>query len=748
MSQPTFTVDTQLFRELGELLVGRDSIALAELVKNSYDADATLVRITGQRLDDSDAGAITVIDNGVGMTGRQFQNGYLTIAGRGKEEGDRRSPLFGRRYTGEKGIGRLATHKLAHRLEIQSIAAKAAGSRGRSRVRARIDWDAIERYETLAEISEDALQVERSTLDRSQETGTAVVLTAPRHRWTDRELRDFIGEMANFEPPHLLSSGLPDDLLADSAAMGRLPIRDAKSAEGFSLELDGDFSLAYDAWNEVALSTNWVVEVKSSARQVEITIVPTRRTTDSLPEATAAAFRFEPPAGGEQPKFTARILARENFRGRRRTGEFVSRVAGVRVYMEGFRVPPYGDDGNDWLELDRAYARRRPRLDLDIPGLPGPTGGREGLRGLPNNAYVGAVLLTHAGARRLKMLVNREGFVPSPELDAISETVRTAVNLLTRVRAGLGTAEGAPTDLRDAGGKAIPYLSAEVRLRDGVSDATQQARALRTAIGALGAGALEEDVGNLVATLEELDELAERAGTDRSLLRILASVGTQMAAFIHETEGLASSASSIAGALDRLADGNESNEAKLRRIADRIRELGDRIDAQARYLTDTTTVSKRERRRRMKVSERLDAAIDLVAGASERLEISIENEIPADVRTTPMLSAELSVLFSNLLTNAIKAAGKGGRIRWRGKRDDRGLHLRVENTGVAVDPTDGEGWFLPFASTSTTTLDPTLGQGMGLGLPITRSIVEDHRGRIRFAKPRKGFATALEVDLP
>ena len=40
-----FTVDTHLFRELGELLVGRDSTALIELVKNSYDADASLATI-------------------------------------------------------------------------------------------------------------------------------------------------------------------------------------------------------------------------------------------------------------------------------------------------------------------------------------------------------------------------------------------------------------------------------------------------------------------------------------------------------------------------------------------------------------------------------------------------------------------------------------------------------------------------------------------------------------------------------
>ena len=41
MTVAKFTVDTHLFRELGELLVGRDSTALIELIKNAYDADAT-----------------------------------------------------------------------------------------------------------------------------------------------------------------------------------------------------------------------------------------------------------------------------------------------------------------------------------------------------------------------------------------------------------------------------------------------------------------------------------------------------------------------------------------------------------------------------------------------------------------------------------------------------------------------------------------------------------------------------------
>ena len=50
-SPARFTVDTHLFRELGELLVGRDSTALIELIKNAYDADATAVTLYGEHLD-------------------------------------------------------------------------------------------------------------------------------------------------------------------------------------------------------------------------------------------------------------------------------------------------------------------------------------------------------------------------------------------------------------------------------------------------------------------------------------------------------------------------------------------------------------------------------------------------------------------------------------------------------------------------------------------------------------------------
>ncbi len=112
-----------------------------------------------------------------------------------------------------------------------------------------------------------------------------------------------------------------------------------------------------------------------------------------------------------------------------------------------------------------------------------------------------------------------------------------------------------------------------------------------------------------------------------------------------------------------------------------------------------------------------------------------------------MFPAEVTSIFTNLLTNAIKAAGDGGIIEARGSSVDGQTTIVLQNTGVAVDLASADRWFDPYQST-TATVDPSLGQGMGLGLTITRAILAEYRGEIAFTRPTDTFATALRVTLP
>lgn len=744
-----FSVDPRIFQQLGALLVKRDSIALTELIKNAYDADARVVRVAGHALDGLD-GSIVVEDDGVGMTTTQFSEGFLRVASRSKQTADRQSPRWGRRYTGEKGVGRLAAHKLAAVLDVRSVAMEDfATDRGTSEVTARIDWDRVEDYESLSELGDDALLVHAST-GAPQHAGTTIRLQRLRRAWSEADLRDFTIEADLFEPPAPLTEPLPRLLVPEPLLFDRPLVRDSRQPRDvFEVLLEGDFEVAEKLWQQAPESAWWVVEIDSTPQRVRVCIAPTPVARDAREEATVEIAEFIPEHPEYQPTFQARIFAREGAT-TRRTQEFASQTAGIRVYMEGFRIAPYGERGDDWLELDRDYARRVDYLNLQLPGLRGPAGlDREGLRTLPNNSYVGAVLLTHRGAPELQAPVNREGFLPGRQIEAVGRTVRNGIDLLTRVRAGLGLAgstqaQGKRALRHDA---SEPMLADEVRVRDGLLQATDAARGLRAAI-ASGEPELR-DADALGEALNDLAQAAEQTVEDRSLLRVLAAAGTQMAAFIHEIENVVAATASIDSALERLARDHLDVADDISDVRRTLTSVRRRIEWQAGYLTDVTTLESRRRRERLPIAERLERAWELVHPAAERLGVHLDNRVPKNVRTPPIYRAELATVLTNLLSNAVKAAGRGGRIVATG--GDSGDHrwLRFENTGTAVDLKSAERWFRPYQSTTLQRIDPLLGQGMGLGLPITRSMLHDYNGTIQFVVPNEpDMATAVEIRFP
>jgi signal transduction histidine kinase len=234
------------------------------------------------------------------------------------------------------------------------------------------------------------------------------------------------------------------------------------------------------------------------------------------------------------------------------------------------------------------------------------------------------------------------------------------------------------------------------------------------------------------------------------MLRVLASVGSQMAAFVHEINATLGMAEAIETSLAGIETPSltQKQRKELAGIQKSVSDLRRQLERQATYLTDVVTMDARRRRVRNPLANRFDAAVRLVSRTAERREIKIENRIPETLKSPPMFPAEITTVFSNLLTNAIKAAGRNGRIRATGRDAANGeVHVRIENTGIEVHLADADKWFLPFEST-TTDIDAGLGQGMGLGLPITRNMLEQYGATVTFVAPNNGFSTALEIVFP
>jgi len=125
---PHFDIDAAVVFRLGDELITDTVQALLELVKNSYDADATWVKLTidtqarnewGREYSASE-GVIRVEDDGDGMTASDIRRGWLTIANSpkraAKEAGE--TTRRGRTPIGDKGLGRLGVQKLARNVEI------------------------------------------------------------------------------------------------------------------------------------------------------------------------------------------------------------------------------------------------------------------------------------------------------------------------------------------------------------------------------------------------------------------------------------------------------------------------------------------------------------------------------------------------------------------------------------------------------------------------------------------------------
>lgn len=745
-----FVVDTHLFRELGAHLVGRPSTALVELIKNAYDADATEVVVEGQGLARTD-GRIAITDDGNGMTPEAFELGFLTVASRAKDVPDRRSPRFRRRYTGAKGIGRLAIHKLAAHVTVVSRPRPDAfpGEDSLRAVSAVLDWDEIERHTTLDDVG-DGLKV--VTRDPSgADYGTTLTLEALRSPFTPDELMRFVTEVTTFEPPAVLVQPLPDTVVDQRLLFDVPEVREAKRADSFRLKFTGDFDVGDEFWQLVGERTHWVLEIRASPRSklVEYSIAPTKLGLLRNPHAQRRTFQGDHPHPAEGPAFCARILISETGRfGRDSASAFAKANTGVRVYLEGFRVLPYGDRGDDWLGLDADYTRRRDAFDLSsVRGSAAERVEGEELLRLSSSNFFGGVFLREAHAGNLEMLINREGFLPTRELETLRRLVRQGADLVARVRAGAAERKKAaerppdprPDDRRrDDDGSIDEEADTEPFTSLGRLDASLHR------IGALGTPPEVSSTEGIALAAAVRSARSALAGLrdEQALFRTLATLGTQFSAFVHEINLLLNQARF---ARRLVLEAPQQNAA----LVAAIEELVELLERQAAFLADLVGSTARTTRRPLDVHERLGSAMRLVGPQLARRGIEFVNDVPSGTKTPAMFPAELTAILANLLSNAVKAAGDGGRIRLSSelRRGRGGLVLRLENTGVAVDLRSAERWFLPFEST-TTEIDEDLGAGLGLGLPIARRLVEEYSGEARFVEPNAGYATAIEVRVP
>lgn len=397
-----FKPRARLLLLLGDQLIRDAGIAVFELVKNGYDADASEVTILMHNTSEPEEGSIIIEDNGTGMDWNTVTNVWLEpgtdYRSRQRESGYRTSK-FHRLPLGEKGVGRFAAHKLGRKIQLVTKRA------GKPEVVVNIDWIEFEGKQYLNDVKVSVKERE-PVLFKKGKTGTSLEIRNLRDGWTRGMVRNLHRAVMSIRSPFEGPEEFHPQLILDPDEGWLNDLLDVTQALKLSL-----FRAA--CWmDKQKLSYKYSFTPPPGMDRVEGR--KKKIINMDMPAECNLEGKNEDLLRIGKVKIDLHIFDRErqvlafgisDVKGLR---YFLDTNGGIRVYRDGVRVYDFGEPGNDWLELG---GRR-----VNVP-----------VKRISNNLVIGAVSLNLNESRDLIEKTNREGFVENEAYSVFKDAVFFAV---------------------------------------------------------------------------------------------------------------------------------------------------------------------------------------------------------------------------------------------------------------------------------------------------------------------------------
>ncbi len=719
-----FSVDAGVIDRLGTELVARQETAVSELVKNAYDADAKEVVLTFEN-SDTTGGTLTIEDDGVGMTREQLVNGFMRISSTDKLH----NPLsirYNRKRSGQKGIGRFAVQRLGEKLTIISQTKETNDA-----IELTIEWKNYKGDTDLISISNKI-----NHKPKQREEGTTLIIEGLKDRWSQAAIKRIYRYVSAIIQPFPLSKsenieeeeneeivdpgfksifkkveGLKKIVIADESSM----IYDHALAE-----IDGwidDNGLGIYSVNSKKLNIDKYGEIGSDPDDMTIPFSELRKV-----RFKAFYYIYNADLIPKMHETSIKKLSRTS--------------GGIRLYRNGFRVLPYGEPGNDWLKLDQSVTRRS---ILPVHG---------------NNNFFGFVEITDE-EKSFNETSSREGLMENEALiqlqNFVYRTLMYGVITVAEAR-NVKIASGQQKEGR-------LYEKIEVRIQD-----------IAHTIETLDLE-LEKEEGNIQVKqkrrkrikkikkdLKELENLQKEETSkmlkERSMLRVLSSVGITIGQFIHEVRDYVTNMESdVRFLLEQL----RSDVV----VAERLLILEKNITTFQSYTSYFDNVISQNVVRELKPIE--------IQNTAEKFWASINNDAQKSnitfkepirngsyLYTRPMHPSEWSSILFNFYTNskkAIKRTKSPGEIMIECGIHEKHIYLEFSDTGDGISEENEERIFEEFFTTTSPSSLQEIDSsyevtGTGLGLKIVKDIVSSYRGNIQVVSPKQGFNTCLRIEIP
>lgn len=686
MSQHFFKPRARLLLQLGDQLIKNESIALLELVKNAYDAGATIADVKLTKVNDPVGGSIVIQDDGSGMDADIIKNVWLEPGSDYKskilEELTKHDDKLQRRPLGEKGIGRFSVHKLGRSVELTTR------MKGAKEVFVKIDWSEFEKAKYIDEVPVVITEREPAVF-KGRASGTQIVIRKLRAgRWTDKDLKEVFRSVNAMSSPFEMPDSFRVFIATDDpeAVRGIPTLEDIKDAAlyRFRCKIEGseitEFRYEFTPYDSMTELKGHIITRNSSGFQLLRRMVgkSVRNPETGAKEAPvidldANGMRIGPIT------FEGLIFDRQSKVLRyghvesKSIRKYLDDNGGVRVYRDGIRVYDYGEPGNDWLGLEKSR--------LYDPGVK-----------INSGLILAAVHLSREASKDLVEKTNREGFVDNAASAALRRAILYAIKVLETYR---NPDKEKVRNFYGLSPKTEPVLATVAELRDlvetGIKDEPLQKQCLTYL------AKIEKDY-------QEINEV----------LLTSAEAGLNMSVAIHEIEKLTSE-------LKKVVREEKSSE----RVVKLIQHLSELIETYGALL-------RRSKRKRESLKDLIDEALFNVQFRLRYHKVTIVDRYNsfrgnADITSSPRLVIG-SLL--NLIDNSIYWFH---RADIKDKKICIALNANSSKSLRVLVADNGPGFSMP----PEQMVKPFVGLkpgGMGLGLHIASEVLSAQGGYLEFPK--------------
>lgn len=246
--------------------------------------------------------------------------------------------------------------------------------------------------------------------------------------------------------------------------------------------------------------------------------------------------------------------------------------------------------------------------------------------------------------------------------------------------------------------------------------------------------ASDDEIGELAATFEAMVAAIARANRELLAAERLATIGKMAAHVTHEIRNPLSSLALNVELLEEEVGENTEARTLLRAVKNEVERL---TALSERYLS----VARRKppRFESEDVGALCRESIEFLHADFERHGVRIVLEVAPNLPAVRVDEGQIRQALYNLLRNAREAMPNGGRIVLGAALAEGGVSITVDDEGAGIDEKARARLFEPFFTTK--------GHGTGLGLVITREVVEAHGGFVR-CEPREPNGTRFSIYLP